>query len=76
MHSTRLKDKPNNVETFKLKRIHKPQLSRNDSKNIPRNFGKAIIIFVEKNPDIVHDLLNQHGVDYNEYKKKLQMKKK
>ena len=40
---------------------------KNDTKNIPKNFGKAIIAFIRKNPHIVKRVLSAYNVNLKEY---------
>lgn len=35
---------------------------KNETKNIPKNFGKGIISFIERNETCVNELLEQEGV--------------
>jgi hypothetical protein len=35
---------------------------KNETKNIPKNFGKGIISFIERNEACVNGLLRQEGV--------------
>lgn len=37
---------------------------KNETKNIPKNYGKAIIIFIEKNRDILEPILVHNGNNY------------
>jgi hypothetical protein len=57
---------------------NKPKLSRfkNETKNIPKNYGKAIIIFIEKNPRKIHPILTHYNVEYNSLLQELQERKK
>lgn len=47
----------------KDKQINK---SRNETKNIPKNFGKGIISFVEQNKDKLSLLIRQFGINYDD----------
>lgn len=50
--------------------------SRNETKNIPKNYGKAIIIFIEKNRCILEGILEENGHDYDILLSKLRNLKK
>jgi hypothetical protein len=38
---------------------------KNETKNIPKNYGKAIIIFIEKNRDILEKVFVKNGDSYD-----------
>jgi hypothetical protein len=48
----------------------------NDTKNIPKNFGKAIITFIQKHPSIASRCLQNHKVELNDLLRSLKLKKK
>lgn len=37
---------------------------RNDTKNIPKNYGKAILTFIKKNSSKIRLLLKKNNVDF------------
>ncbi len=37
---------------------------RNDTKNIPKNYGKAMLTYIQKNGREVKNLLEKYEVDY------------
>ena len=37
---------------------------RNDTKNIPKNYGKAMLTYIQKNCRQVKNLLDKYDVDY------------
>lgn len=49
---------------------------KNETKNIPKNYGKAIIIFIQKNRNLLQDILNEHNVSYDVLLEKLRKLKK
>ena len=49
---------------------------RNDTKNIPKNFGKAIISFVQRNDRIIKKFLSDEKTSYHEYVAALKARKK
>lgn len=49
---------------------------KNETKNIPKNFGKAIIIFIEKNPELLNEILEMHGVNHQSLMGRLKNLKK
>ncbi len=54
-----------------MEEVKKPSRKRgpvpkNDTKNIPKNFGKAIINFYEKNPALMKRITQVNEVDYKE----------
>ena len=65
-----MKDQASSVSEQKIKK------GKNETKNIPKNFGKAIIIFVEKNKKKLKPLMEQSGVTYRQVYDELQEKKK
>ncbi len=44
---------------------------KNQTKNIPKNFGKGIISFIEKNPSKVKILADKYKFNSNDFTKKL-----
>ena len=38
--------------------------SKNETKNIPKNFGKAIITFIEKERKAIKGILDEYGICY------------
>lgn len=48
----------------------------NDTKNIPKNFGKAIIAFITKNPKITEKCLKKHEIELSKFLQELRIKKK
>ena len=52
------------------------KISVNDTKNIPKNFGKAVIAFISKNTKITQRCLERHSVDTSEFIKALKLRKK
>ena len=50
--------------------------SVNDTKNIPKNFGKAIIAFISKNIKVTQRCLEFHGMDTSDFLKALKLRKK
>ncbi|CAM5999318.1 unnamed protein product [Sphagnum balticum] len=49
---------------------------KNETKNIPKNFGKGIISFIEKNEWKIRPLLVRNGVNVGEFIVKMRMEKK
>lgn len=49
---------------------------KNETKNIPKNYGKAIIIFIENNRSLIEDVLSRNGDDYDHLLSKLRNLKK
>lgn len=50
---------------------------KNETKNIPKNFGKAIIIFIEKNEEVLLPITRKFGIEYKNLLDNLRnMKKK
>ncbi len=46
---------------------------KNETKNIPKNFGKGIITFIEKNDQSVRILLTKNGVNYHDFVQKMRV---
>lgn len=61
-------------ETFNTRRVRNDTV--NDTKNIPKNFGKAIISFIQRNQGITARCLNKYGVDLGSFLQELKQKKK
>lgn len=40
---------------------------RNDTKNIPKNYGKAMLAYIQKNTRQAKQLLSEHDVDFMEF---------
>lgn len=49
---------------------------KNETKNIPKNFGKGIISFIERNDQKVKSLLSKNGVNYHDFLAKMKAEKK
>lgn len=49
---------------------------RNDTKNVPKNFGKAIIGFIQQREQLVRRLFNNSWKEHNKFLKVLEIKKK
>lgn len=49
---------------------------KNETKNIPKNFGKGIISFIERNDQKVKALLAKNGVNYHDFLLKMKVEKK
>lgn len=49
---------------------------KNETKNIPKNFGKGIISFIERNDAKVKGLLAKNGVNYLEFVQRMKSEKK
>jgi hypothetical protein len=49
---------------------------KNETKNIPKNYGKAIISFIEKYQDKVKYITRKNNVDYEDFVEELKEKKK
>ena len=56
--------------------IPKKQSIKNETKNIPKNFGKAIITFAEQHPSTVSRALQHSAVSFEELMESLKEKKK
>lgn len=41
--------------------------SRNETKNIPKNYGKAIMGYIQRNKQRVSKILQKEGVDFNDF---------
>ena len=50
--------------------------SLNDTKNIPKNFGKAVIAFINKHPKLVTKCLERHGIELSKFLVELKSRKK
>ena len=48
----------------------------NDTKNIPKNFGKGIINFIERNGEKIKELLMGSDVSYSDFLRRLKNQKK
>ena len=48
----------------------------NDTKNIPKNFGKGIINFIERNDKKIRELLIGTDIKYAEFWKRIRSQKK
>lgn len=49
---------------------------KNETKNIPKNYGKAIIIFIENNRELIENVLLANGDNYDRLLLKLRALKK
>lgn len=49
---------------------------KNETKNIPKNYGKAIIIFIENNRKLIEDVLQKNGDNYDSLVSRLRTLKK
>lgn len=49
---------------------------KNETKNIPKNYGKAIIIFIENNRKLIEDVLQRNGDNYDNLVSRLRTLKK
>lgn len=49
---------------------------KNETKNIPKNFGKAIIIFIEKNQPSLEATCHQYGISFLDLLERLRSVKK
>lgn len=47
----------------------------NDTKNIPKNFGKGIISFIERNEKKIRNILGRIGINYGDFWKKVKIRK-
>jgi hypothetical protein len=47
-----------------------------ESKNIPKNYGKAIVIFIQKSEHYTRSVLKHLGIDYDAFMKHLNTLKK
>lgn len=52
------------------------KISKNETKNIPKNYGKAIIIFIEKNREALEKIIVENGHNYDQLIEKLARFKK
>lgn len=50
--------------------------SRNETKNIPKNFGKGIISFIERNRQKLEPLVEGYGLDYEQLVADLRVQKR
>lgn len=50
--------------------------NKNETKNIPKNFGKAIIIFVEKNKKMLRPIFERENIEFRQVFEELQKMKK
>lgn len=50
------------MEETRNTRKTKNEPTTNDTKNIPKNFGKAIISFIQRNQEITKRCLNKYGL--------------
>lgn len=48
---------------------------QNDTKNIPKNFGKGIINFILKNEKIVRKIVTRDRLVYGEFMKQIRARK-
>lgn len=48
---------------------------QNDTKNIPKNFGKGIINFILKNDRVVRQILSRDRLVYGEFMKQVRARK-
>lgn len=61
---------------FGFKKIRqKTKKIKNDTKNIPKNFGKAIIAFIQQREQLVRKLFNNSSKDHSNFLKALRCKK-
>ena len=60
---------PKKVSTFDSlgKEKEKTKVIKNDTKNIPKNFGTAICIYIKKNPNLVKKLLQDRRISYTSF---------
>ena len=56
--------------------LDKKNTTTNDTKNIPKNFGKAVIAFIAKNPKVTLRCLSRYGVDSVDFLSALKSRKK
>ena len=63
-------------EMAKVTHISQKQSIKNETKNIPKNFGKAIITFVEQHPVVVGRALQSRDISYEKFLSSLKEKKK
>lgn len=57
----------NKIPIKKTSKISPSTSVRNDTKNIPKNFGTAISIYIKKNPARVKKLLSERNVPYTSF---------
>jgi hypothetical protein len=74
--SEKVKAEEEESESFKCKPKAKSSSSINDTKNIPKNFGKAIITFIQKNRKVVAQCLTRYHLDVEVFIKELKLRKK
>ena len=56
--------------------LDRKNTTTNDTKNIPKNFGKAVIAFIAKNPKVTLRCLSRYGVDSVDFLSALKSRKK
>ena len=49
---------------------------KNETKNIPKNFGKGIISFIEKHPTLVRGVVEHNGLNFTRFMERIRGVKK
>lgn len=58
------------------KEVKERKLAVNDTKNISKNFGKAVITFIQKNPERIKRILQNHNIELGAFSQDLKERKK